>query len=414
MGTPAGLAVIGSWCVGLLVARRPDVVFRAELWGDDGWSWYPDAYRLGFRCLTMPVGGYLNTLQRLGGLAAQVLPLTSVPTFFACAAICVQVMPALFLLSPRMHPVWPNPAARLAFALLYVLLPDNVETFANLTNAPWNLALVALQIIIATPPRGRFATAFDAAVLVISGLSGPFCLLLMPVACWQTWRRRARADVWHACILAATAAVQLWFIVHGAQAHRAPGPLGAGPRMLARVFAMQVLVGGELGLRTAMTLPSLPAWQSNAPLLLAAFAGGGLGVVALMRGGTALRALALFAALVSAAAMVSPQASATGPQWAVLTHPPVGSRYFYFAILAWMAVLFTLAADRRRWLGWTGRSLLALVVGWAIPTNFLELPMPHTDFVRRARAFETSPLGTRMEFPVVPAGLSPMVLVKGG
>jgi len=44
----------------LLISRDPRVLLQAELWGDDGWSWYPDAYNHGLASLLVPVGGYLN------------------------------------------------------------------------------------------------------------------------------------------------------------------------------------------------------------------------------------------------------------------------------------------------------------------------------------------------------------------
>jgi hypothetical protein len=52
------------------------------------------------------------------------------------------------------------------------------------------------------------------------------------------------------------------------------------------------------------------------------------------------------------------------------------------------------------------------MVVWAIPHDWAEPTWPSTDFLQRARAFAGAAAGTRMEFPIIPPGLSPMILVK--
>ncbi len=81
-------------------------------------------------------------------------------------------------------------------------------------------------------------------------------------------------------------------------------------------------------------------------------------------------------------------------------------------MLAWIGVLFTLAADRNCWLRGIGVALLLVLLLWAVPHDRQERPILRTDFIERARAFEAAPPGTRMAFPIHPPGLSPMVLVK--
>src|ERR1017187_995003 len=55
----------------LLVLRRPDAVFHAQFWAEDGVVWYADAYNLGaLRALLHTRDGYLQTLPRLGAMVA--------------------------------------------------------------------------------------------------------------------------------------------------------------------------------------------------------------------------------------------------------------------------------------------------------------------------------------------------------
>ena len=406
---PLGLALLFAV---LIISRKPAALLHAELWGDEGWSFYPDAYRVGWRCLLIPAGGYLDTLQRLVGLAVQPLPLTAVPTAFAAVALCVQLLPALFLVSRRMAVALPSAPVRLLLALLYAVLPNELEFYVNLTNAQWNLALLAFLILVAAPPRSRTGRLLDSLVLVLSGLSGPFMLLLLPVSVWQLAARRHPGDRRHLLIVAATALIQLGVLVLVSHGGRSTAPLGAGPRMLARVLSLQVILGAELGLRTLGRITVLRIWQDNLLPVLLTVSGTVLAALALWRGSSLLRQFVLFCALLLAAALVSPQVSLTQPQWLMMTIPPLGNRYFSFPVMAWIAIVTTLAADRARPVRLVGRALLGVIVLWAVPHDWAVLRMQPTDFLARARAFEAAPPGTRMSFPIVPNGLSPMILVK--
>jgi hypothetical protein len=430
---PWHLALLGVGFAALVLSRKPEALLHAELWGDDGWSWYPDAYNLGLASLAKPMNGYLNTFQRLIGLAVQPFPLAWVPTLFAAVGLAMQVAPALFLVSGRMAAAWPQPWARFAFALIALVLPNELDLYVNLTNSQWHLALLAFLVLVSAPPETRAGQVFDAAVLLLCGLSGPFCLVLGPVAAWQVIEQRSRASVVRAVILGGTALVQLGCLL-GSPHARSAAPRGAGPRQLARIVALDVLLGAQLGFFTIRDIPALPHWQDNLlPVALAA-AGAALGVVALLRGSALFRKFALFAGLVFVAALVSPQVSTTDthwimkttdgqihvivnqfahvPQWVVMTMPPMGNRYFTFPMLAWIGALFTLAADRRAALRGVGLALLSVVLLWAIPHDWRQMRFPPTDFAARARAFAVAPRYTVMQFPIDPPGLNPMFLLK--
>lgn len=63
-----------------VISRRPDLLTHAHFYGEDGTHWYADAYNSGWlRALTMPEGGYLNTLQRLVGSLSLLVPIRYAP-----------------------------------------------------------------------------------------------------------------------------------------------------------------------------------------------------------------------------------------------------------------------------------------------------------------------------------------------
>ena len=395
----------------LLFLRKPRALLQAELWADDGWTFYPQAYLHGWRSLLIPYGGYLDTLQRLIVLAAQPLPLTAVPTAFALAAFAVQLLPPVFLISDRMAPALPSRPLRLVLALLMLALPDEIEVYVNLTNTQWNLAVLALLVVLGGPARTRAGTAFDAAVLTLSGLSGPFMLMLAPVAAWQAWRRPGRSTRSRLALVVATAAIQVAVLLV-TQGRKSPTPLGAGPRMLARVLSEQLVLAPEFGWRSTYPVQALAVWQDNLLPSLLTLGAVAVAALALRRGPLVLRQLALYAGLMLAAALADPAVSATGRSWEVMTHLPIGNRYFTVPVMTWIAMVLTLALDR--W--WPARAigvlLLAPILLLAIPRDWSVLGWHRTAFQARARAWEHAPAGTRMTFPIVPDGFRPMELVK--
>lgn len=420
----AGAARIASWTgqtrfllgllpvfAVLLAARSPDALLHAGFWAEDGWVWYPDAYQYGPGSLARPVAGYLQTVSRLVGLLAQPFPLAWAPAVFASAALVLQVLPPLFLMSSRMAGAWPDACGRLLFALLWLALPNAQEVYVNLTNAQWHLAALAFLVLLSRPPAGWPARALDASALIVSGLSGPFCVLLAPVAAWLAMTRRDGTSLRRAAAVLAAAAVQSAFLL-STLGERSADPLGAGPRLLARIVSQQVVLGALAGQANMGRLQSLAAWQGDILPLLGVAVATGLTALALASGPVALRLAVLAAGLLFAAAMSHPQISTSGAQWPPMQTPGVGQRYYYVPMLAWLAVLFTLAGSRAWWRRVLGAGpLLVLAIGlwsdWSIP------PRPRTEFAAQVRAFEAAAPGTAVAFSFPPLfDRQPMVLVK--
>jgi hypothetical protein len=397
--------------VAILVLRQPDALLHANFWGEDGWNWFPEAYAAGWHSLAWPHTGYLQTAPRLVALATQPFPLAWGPTLFAAVAIAAQALPGAFLLARRMDAVWPSVPGRMLFALLYAALPNSFEVSANLTNTQWHLAVLAFLVVASAPARGLGGRSFDSGVLLLSGLSGPFCVFLLPVAVWCWVRDRIGQRLRRLILLAGCCAVQGACLLATMDATRSTAPLGATAIRLARIVAAQIVLGPLLGTRIGRIVADGPVWAHNAVPTLVALAGLALAAAALWCGPALLRMAVLAAGLLFAAALAHPQVNLTEPQWQIMTEPGLGQRYYFVPMLAWIGVLLTLVCAPQRVFRIPAIALLLLSVAgisgdWRPPT------MAATDFVAKARDFADAPAGTRMEFPLHPPGAYPMVLVK--
>ena len=395
----------------MLAIRSTGLVLHAEFWAEDGWAWYPDAYNLGVSSLFVPLAGYLQTLSRLVGWMAQALPLRWAPTVFVAAALAIQALPPAFLVSNRLSGAWPSVPARLGFAVLWVALPNIQEEHANLTNAQWHLAALAFLVLLADPPRGPWGRAFDWGVLALSGLSGPCCLLLLPIAAWRGWNGKGWRGRSRLAIVAASSLVQGWTLLHTVS-DRTSAPLGADPATLARVVAQQVVLAPWTGQAYMARLQAEPVWQSGWTPAIVAAGALGLAAVAFWRGPLILRAACVLGGLELGAALLRPQISKSGPQWTLMMLPGVGQRYYYLPMLAWVGVVFWLAGTRPLGARVAGLVLVAGLAFGVWADWFLPGREP-TGFVARAEAFERSAPGTVAAFPVNPLFVQlPMVLTR--
>ncbi|HQU05585.1 MAG TPA: hypothetical protein PLT25_12825, partial [Acidocella sp.] len=394
----------------IMVSRRPDAILHPQFWAEDGQVFYHDAYTFGLSSLWLPLGGYLNTLSRLTALIVQPFPLLYVPALFAGCAAFFQVLPVIIMLSRRMDAVIPSMPARLAICYFYALLPNSSELNLNLTNAQWHLALAAFLTLISLPADHKSDGKFDRALLALSGLSGPFGLVLTPLA-WLGYIR-SRAGLLHALILTFVTAVQIGVILtHHAVGSRVLTPLGASPLRLMEIIQNQIVLGGLIGaLLMKVYQNAIPfLWFAIGDIFITATAVA-IGLIAFRQGSWVYRQSVLLAIALLAAALVSPVASTSQPQWQAMTYSGDAMRYFSTPTLVWFTTALVCLGSTAKYLKVAGMVILvsAFVGGFF---SFQYPPFQPTGFSAEAVQFETAAAGTVWVFPENPPGWA-MTLVK--
>jgi len=172
-----------------------------SLWAEDGEAFYPQVFQFGISSLIQPYAGYLHLFPRVFAAIASTVSAPLIPyVFFAgwLCAIFVLYWTATKAMAGRRY------AAALGFAipLIALLQPHSGETFLSLTNAQWWLGS-ALAIIASMPWAFSNRAMPLAAVL---SLTGPFSILVLPVAAVQCIRHKRYALL---ATIAIGAAVQI-------------------------------------------------------------------------------------------------------------------------------------------------------------------------------------------------------------
>ena len=381
------------------VSRRPDALFHAQFFAEDGVYFFSDAYNDGWlRSLSLPLGGYYHTLPRIAGALAQFVPLRDAPLLMNLIGLTFQVLPINVLLSGRCSS-WGPFGFRALLAFAYVALPSSYEVDASITEVQWHLAFLAFLVALASPPRNWWERVFDVAILVLFGFTGVFCLPLLPIVFVFWWLRR---DRWRLVAIAALTVpffVQLVTFTLTSAANRSPMRLGANVKVFLEMLAGDVYLAALVGMN------HLATEAGTFIVTVVALLGTAILVYFFLNANLELRLFGVFAFSVLAGSLKTPQVSLVQPQWEVLRDAP-GIRYWFFPVLAFAWALIW-AATLGRWKPirfLSGVALLVMCFGivrdWRYPAY------PDSNFHTHTREFAAAPMGTLVTIPIDPPGWS--------
>lgn len=380
----------------LVITRRPDAVFGAQFYAEDGRVWYQDAFEVGARSLLFPAGGYLNTLSRLIAMVAQLAPLSHAPLVMNLFAIVFQVLPVSVMLSSRFANV--DFRLRLIGALGYLAAPNCFEIHANTTNIQFHLALLACLLVLAEPARRPGWRIFDVTTLVVLSLDSVFGLFLAPVAgvCW--WVRREQWSRIQCVTLLLVGSLQIFFVLTSHS--RVAAPTGANVIGLVHILGRQLFAPSLLGLSGVRGLAA-SQWSFGVDLGVV-LVGVAVLTVALARAPLELKLFILFAAGGLAASLARPQASDVGPQWAVLQIPGADNRYFFLPMLAFLAALIWMASRSAPRIMRVAAGLLLVLLPYGVWRDWRHEPFVDLQFQRSVEAFNQAAPGVRVVIPIYP------------
>jgi hypothetical protein len=385
----------------LVVSRRPDAIFNAQFYAEDGTFFYADAYHFGWRCLLMPYGGYLHIPLRLVGMLAQIFPFAHAPLVMNLCAIVVQILPVNIFLSSRFNTI--PFVTRIGGGLLYLALPNAFEIHAKAANIQWHLALAACLVVLAPPDTRRLWRIFDFLVLSLFVFGSLMGTLLLPVAVLLRWIRKDARYNLPLFALIPGALVQGSILLFTESRRAAPN--GATIARFADIIGGQVFFSSVLGVRTSMQLYFHSHFQSLFLFNVIALAIGLPFVFyALRHAPTELKLAYLFAGLVLASALHRPIASFLGDevQWQLLEIPGAGNRYYFFPMLAFLATLiWMLTRVNSRFPRYSALAIL-LLLPIGICRDWRYKPFEDLHFQEYVAEFNRAAPGTQITIPLNP------------
>lgn len=397
------LCSLAAACI--IFLKQPDAFLHPQFWAEDGKVWFADAYNLGaLRSSLRPQDGYFQTVSRITADVALTAPIERAPLIFVIGALLLQMVPFVLLLSRRLELLIPDYRTRFILATLYLLLPNSAELHGNITNGQWYLALAACLILVSDNDGTGLWNVCDLILLVLAGLSGPFALLLSPIALAQWVYTRQKQALRRLLVIVTAAllqAIAILFVSHAGRLENVP-PITM--RLLAAVVLRQVLVSSLIGARGYLWLignvPSYIMIVSALGMVVSS-----LMVYALLKGPFGLRLFVVFAGLVLAVSFLSPTGDfTTYSALKLLSRSTDGVRYWLIPISAVFACLvWDLSSSNHKLVKYlAGLCLLVAVVGMVV--DFQHPTYVDYDFSHRVREFEHLSSGQTLSFPINPPG----------
>lgn len=388
-----------SFLAALIVfSRRPDAFLYPQFYGEDGTVWYLQAYTLGlFHPLAIPYAGYFQTLPRLAADLAVLFPLRLAPLVMNLAGLVFQILPAPFLLSSRCAK-WAPLSTRILMAVAYLCLPNSFELDVSVTNAQWHCALIAILIVIAEPARTAGWPVFDVFLLAISGLTGPFCILLLPLTIIMWFLRRQKWTLVQIAVIAVCCTIQSFYIFGAGAPSRIHTGLGASAKLFVDILAGHVFLEAIGGTRDYV------ATHSFAFLLCAALIGCAALAYCLAFARAEIKLLVGFCLLIFAASLLNPKVSDTEPQWRIL-NLMYGARYWFFPTIALVwSLIWCATTDRNKSLVRWAAAILLFCMIFGVFRDWEYPAYPNRNFSAYAQQFENAKKGTTIAIPEYPDG----------
>lgn len=218
----------------ILFFRRPSLFIAPQMFVEDGVIFFQQQWTLGWKAIFTPYSGYLHLIPRLTAWGASLLPVVLTPVIFLVVAILAVLATVLKAASPRVGFPFPY-----ACALVVLCLPNGDEITAFLTNVHWWAGVILLLVGISAAARTRGEWTRDFLAVVLTGLSGPWAVLCIPLFALRLWQRRTRSQAALFVALVVVAEVQLHFNQAGVPAltwdyltqHAARSVAGLGYRL---------------------------------------------------------------------------------------------------------------------------------------------------------------------------------------
>lgn len=148
------------------------------LWGEDGSVFINEAYDLKWRSLVQPYAGYLHLYPRLWSLMIPEIGLSKAPILLLAGWVSAVAFTGYVLLKSLGNVGIGFYWSLLAGALIF-LQPSTGEVYFTITNSQWFLGFaLGVYLILGNED---LSIRKDLLALALLMLTGPFCILLLPV-----------------------------------------------------------------------------------------------------------------------------------------------------------------------------------------------------------------------------------------
>ena len=406
-GIPYILLITG--CLFLEISRRVSQLTLPQFWAEDGQVWYADAYNHSFiHNLFLPDNGYLLVFERIVAQIVVVFPIRYAPLLFNVTAALAGIVPVVLIVSKRFENLFSKQWQRLVVAFIFIGLPNSWEVSLGITNSNWKFGCAVLLVAISNKPTTKAWRIFDTAIVVISGITGPFAIFILPVLLFRAVKEKNKWILWLSFLSLFTALIQLHYLL---ESHSKLMPRGIlfFLKESVGVFAGQAVFGALIGANGYAHV--YPNFHSFSLQLIVAAIGLAILTFIFIKGIFELKAMILY----SLAIMLSGIATIRPTEYlseSFVMAPFSSARYEYILLFTFAVGIFWVVVHEGRVLfRIVFLCLLWMVIFVAIPYDWFYPTMPNKNFNSYVAKFNSSKVGEKVVIPINPSPWK-VVLIK--
>ena len=294
-------------------------------------------------------------------------------------------------------------------------MPNTFEVFANVTNGHWYLSLLLFLVIIAKPAKHVLGHVYDAAIIVLASLSGPFVLFLLPISAIYYYKHRTKRLLYILLGVALFSFIQGILIVSLSEQDRIQTELGASLMLLIQIISGQVFTASLIGQSGYGRVYEAFLKEPNIFATIFSIVTFLIGMATLaytsIKAQLEIKLFLLFGVFVSAASLYSPMISRTSSQWPIMVLPGAGTRYWFLPMLAFVMSLVFLIKKQNPIYARVIGAMLFVVLLYGMKADFHKPHFEPRDYAAHVETFEALPIGEAYKIPIYPVGWD-MVLIK--
>ncbi len=197
-----------------LLLRIQDLSFfsGANLWAEDGNVFINQAYTLGIESLYTTYAGYIHLYPRFFALLVIKIGIAYAPLIFLIGWLISFLVLAFIIVNEynKKQIPWVY-----SFIVIFAIIfqPHSGETFFNITNAQWFLA-IAMTTWLLSNDKIKL-NIFSFFLLIILGLTGPYSIILVPILLSKMYIEKGfRKNLFPYTLVMLTAFIQIYFIIN--------------------------------------------------------------------------------------------------------------------------------------------------------------------------------------------------------
>lgn len=399
-----------------MISRRPDALTNPQFWAEDGNVFYAGMYNNGNVNLIINNVVIFSPIYAIAAFS-QLFSLEYGPLIFTLFALFFQILPVLLFMSSRFEKLIPKYKTRIILVLTYLCLFNVGETYMNLTNSLYYLALSAFIIIISEPSENKYWNWFDFVILIIASIPFTFAVFLIPIALIRTLKGKSKISLYKLLTLIVVIGVQIIARLHAKD-------MGVGGRTLFPemtlsffwdIFIKQIVwgaIGGQNGY--VFLIKWLPLGQMFFTIsgIFALI----LGFYTLIKGPQELKLFILFSGVFLAACLIIPNVPGNRQAWKVLAEA-YGMRYWLLPTLAFLFCIVWGSSKKNASpiriisLFFMSFFVFFLIKHFFRPGSFRFSPYVNYYYQEEVDKFLRLPRGESYVFPINPPGWT-MTLVR--